>query len=81
MAADFTCVEAQTIWRSAPSSINDELYAGFRKGNSLHQINEFPVGSFASLLVSSHQKLIHFVFFLCFLQILHEIMNMVCIRG
>lgn len=81
MAADFTCVEAQTIWRSAPSSINNELYAGFRKGNSLHQINEFPVGRFASL-VSSHLKAHSlYISLYKFCKYLMRNSNMVCIMG
>ncbi|KAI8528928.1 hypothetical protein RHMOL_Rhmol12G0186000 [Rhododendron molle] len=34
------CVQGQNLWRNSSSEINDELYKGFRKGNSEGKINE-----------------------------------------
>lgn len=42
--AAFECVPTTTLWLSTATTVNDELYRGFRKGNAAKQINEFPVG-------------------------------------
>ncbi|XAR65459.1 Sulfate-transporting ATPase [Bertholletia excelsa] len=34
------CVQGLNLWRNSSSEINDELYKGFRKGNSEKKINE-----------------------------------------
>ncbi|XP_058195611.1 ABC transporter A family member 7-like [Rhododendron vialii] len=34
------CVQGQNLWRNSSSEINDELYKGYRKGNSEGKINE-----------------------------------------
>ncbi|KAG5522833.1 hypothetical protein RHGRI_034846 [Rhododendron griersonianum] len=34
------CVQGQNLWRNSYSEINDELYKGYRKGNSEGKINE-----------------------------------------
>ncbi|GMP33510.1 hypothetical protein CsSME_00006799 [Camellia sinensis var. sinensis] len=34
------CVQGLHLWRSSSSEINDELYKGYRKGNSEEKINE-----------------------------------------
>ncbi|KAL6541369.1 Phospholipid-transporting ATPase abca7 [Orobanche hederae] len=37
---DVRCVQGLHLWRNSSSEINDELYKGYRKGNSEGQINE-----------------------------------------
>uniref|UniRef100_A0A5B7AWJ4 ABC transporter domain-containing protein n=1 Tax=Davidia involucrata TaxID=16924 RepID=A0A5B7AWJ4_DAVIN len=37
---DVRCVQGLHLWRNSASEINDELYKGFRKGNSEGKINE-----------------------------------------
>ncbi|KAA8542403.1 hypothetical protein F0562_023461 [Nyssa sinensis] len=37
---DVRCVQGLHLWRNSSSEINDELYKGFRKGNSEGKINE-----------------------------------------
>ncbi|KAH7857513.1 hypothetical protein Vadar_013552 [Vaccinium darrowii] len=34
------CVQGQNLWRNSSSEVNDELYKGYRKGNSEGKINE-----------------------------------------
>ncbi|XAR65460.1 Sulfate-transporting ATPase [Bertholletia excelsa] len=34
------CAQGLSLWRNSSSAINDELYKGFRKGNSEREINE-----------------------------------------
>jgi hypothetical protein len=40
VAVDFTCVQGLQLWRNSSSTINDELYQGYRKGNPEREINE-----------------------------------------
>ncbi|KAL7608347.1 hypothetical protein Lser_V15G12750 [Lactuca serriola] len=37
---EIRCVQAQHLWRDRSSDINNELYAGYKKGNSEKKINE-----------------------------------------
>ncbi|KAL8465014.1 hypothetical protein ACS0TY_034480 [Phlomoides rotata] len=37
---DVRCVQGLNLWRNGSSDINDELYKGYRKGNSEGKINE-----------------------------------------
>ncbi|KAL7098745.1 hypothetical protein ACP275_09G037100 [Erythranthe tilingii] len=37
---DVRCVQVLQLWRNSSSEINDELYKGYRKGNSERKINE-----------------------------------------
>ncbi|GAA0183625.1 ATP-binding cassette [Lithospermum erythrorhizon] len=37
---DITCVRGLHLWRNSSTEVNDELYYGFRKGNSERKINE-----------------------------------------
>ncbi|KAL9155891.1 hypothetical protein ABFS82_09G035900 [Erythranthe guttata] len=37
---DVRCVQGLQLWRNSSSEINDELYKGYRKGNSERKINE-----------------------------------------
>ncbi|XP_074375980.1 LOW QUALITY PROTEIN: ABC transporter A family member 7-like [Apium graveolens] len=39
-----SCVQGLHFWRNSSSDINDELYKGFRKGNSGREINEIIAG-------------------------------------
>ncbi|KAK1357752.1 ABC transporter domain-containing protein [Heracleum sosnowskyi] len=39
-----SCVQGLQFWRNSSSDINDELYKGFRKGNSGRKINEIIAG-------------------------------------
>ncbi|KAL4559227.1 hypothetical protein LXL04_031362 [Taraxacum kok-saghyz] len=38
------CVQGQHLWRNSSSDINNELYVGYRKGNSEEKINEILAG-------------------------------------
>ncbi|KAK9049056.1 hypothetical protein SSX86_031977 [Deinandra increscens subsp. villosa] len=38
------CVQSQHLWRNSSSDINNELYAGYRKGNPEEKINEILAG-------------------------------------
>jgi hypothetical protein len=40
-----SCVQGLHLWRDSSSVINDELYQGYRKGNSEGKINEIVAGS------------------------------------
>ncbi|XP_024973039.1 ABC transporter A family member 7-like isoform X1 [Cynara cardunculus var. scolymus] len=37
---EIRCVQALHLWRNSSSDVNNELYAGYRKGNSEDKINE-----------------------------------------
>ncbi|XP_059641413.1 ABC transporter A family member 7-like [Cornus florida] len=37
---EVSCVQGLPLWRNSSSEINDELYKGYRKGNSEEKINE-----------------------------------------
>nr|GMC74269.1 ABC transporter A family member 7-like [Ipomoea batatas] len=37
---EISCVQGLNLWRNSSSQINDELYKGYRKGNSEKKINE-----------------------------------------
>ena len=39
-----SCVRGLNLWRNSSSEINDELYKGYRKGNSERKINEIVAG-------------------------------------
>ncbi|KAL8088281.1 hypothetical protein AgCh_038164 [Apium graveolens] len=39
-----SCVQGLQFWRNSSSDFNDELYKGFRKGNSGREINEIITG-------------------------------------
>uniref|UniRef100_A0A161ZY86 ABC transporter domain-containing protein n=1 Tax=Daucus carota subsp. sativus TaxID=79200 RepID=A0A161ZY86_DAUCS len=41
---DASCVQGLQFWRNSSSDINDELYKGYRKGNSERKINEILAG-------------------------------------
>ncbi|XP_071717438.1 ABC transporter A family member 7-like [Rutidosis leptorrhynchoides] len=41
---EIRCVQGQLLWRNSSSDINNELYAGFKKGNSEEKINEILAG-------------------------------------
>ncbi|KAB1216655.1 ABC transporter A family member 8 [Morella rubra] len=38
---EVSCVQGLPLWRNSSSEINNELYKGYRKGNSESKINEF----------------------------------------
>ncbi|GJX54925.1 peptidase S41 family protein [Tanacetum coccineum] len=38
------CVQGQNLWRNSESNINNELYAGYKKGNTEEKINEILAG-------------------------------------
>lgn len=44
MEKDIRCVQGQHLWRNSSTDINNELYAGYRKGNSEEKINEILAG-------------------------------------
>ena len=50
--ADLQCVQTNTVWKPDTSSVNNELYAGYRDGNSDKAINEIPVGKNRVLIES-----------------------------
>lgn len=58
--AGFECVPTSTLWLSSATTVNDELYRGFQKGNAAKQINEFPVGKLVvrMLVVVAFHKLL-----------------------
>lgn len=39
-----SCVRGQPLWRNSSTSVNDELYKGYRKGNPERKINEIVAG-------------------------------------
>ncbi|PWA77372.1 ABC2-like protein [Artemisia annua] len=41
---EIRCVRGQNLWRNSESDINNELYAGYKKGNSEEKINEILAG-------------------------------------
>ncbi|XLU57881.1 hypothetical protein S245_052529 [Arachis hypogaea] len=41
---EVTCAQVLPLWRNSPSEVNNELYKGYRKGNSERQINEIAAG-------------------------------------
>lgn len=41
---EIRCVQGQHLWRNSSSDINNELYAGYKKGNSEEKINEILAG-------------------------------------
>nr|GME16512.1 ABC transporter A family member 7-like [Ipomoea batatas] len=43
---EISCVQGLHLWRNSSSQINDELYKGYRKGNSEKKINEITAGLF-----------------------------------
>ncbi|CAI9266700.1 unnamed protein product [Lactuca saligna] len=44
MEKEIICVQGQHSWRNSSTDINNELYAGYRKGNSEEKINEILAG-------------------------------------
>lgn len=42
--ADVNCIQGLHLWRNSSSEINNELYKGYRKGNSEGKINEIVAG-------------------------------------
>ncbi|KAL7618451.1 hypothetical protein Lser_V15G00410 [Lactuca serriola] len=38
------CIQCRHLWRNSSSDINNELYAGYKKGNSVKKINEILAG-------------------------------------
>ncbi|KAM7268528.1 hypothetical protein ACFE04_010694 [Oxalis oulophora] len=40
VAVDFTCVQGLQLWRNSSSTINEELFRGYKKGNPKQEINE-----------------------------------------
>ena len=44
MNIEIRCVQGVYLWRNSSSEVNDELYKGYRKGNSEEKINEFVAG-------------------------------------
>ncbi|KAL8225644.1 hypothetical protein R6Q57_018201 [Mikania cordata] len=41
---EIRCVQGQLLWRNSSSDINNELYAGYRKGNREEKVNEILAG-------------------------------------
>nr|GEV78910.1 ABC transporter A family member 7 [Tanacetum cinerariifolium] len=41
---EIRCVQGQNLWRNSESDINNELYAGYKKGNPEEKINEILAG-------------------------------------
>ncbi|KAK2664000.1 hypothetical protein Ddye_002574 [Dipteronia dyeriana] len=41
---ELRCLQGLNLWRNSASEINDELYKGYRKGNSERKINEITAG-------------------------------------
>nr|XP_043637169.1 ABC transporter A family member 7-like isoform X2 [Erigeron canadensis] len=41
---EIRCVQGEHLWRNSSSEINNELYVGYRKGNSKDKINEILAG-------------------------------------
>ena len=41
---EVNCVQGLHLWRNSSSVVNDELYKGYRKGNSEEKINEITAG-------------------------------------
>ncbi|GJZ90411.1 ABC transporter A family member 7-like protein [Tanacetum coccineum] len=41
---EIRCVQGQNLWRNSESDINNELYAGYKKGNTEEKINEILAG-------------------------------------
>lgn len=42
--ADVNCIQGLHLWRNSSSEINNDLYKGYRKGNSEGKINEIVAG-------------------------------------
>ncbi|KAL3716507.1 hypothetical protein ACJRO7_008153 [Eucalyptus globulus] len=41
---DLSCAQGLFVWRNSSSAVNDELYKGYRTGNTERQINEIVAG-------------------------------------
>lgn len=41
---DVICVEGLNLWRNSSAEINDELFKGFREGNTEGKLNEVLAG-------------------------------------
>lgn len=46
METELQCVQGLTLWRDNTSLINDELFRGYREGNSERKENEYIAGNF-----------------------------------
>lgn len=46
METELQCVQGLTLWRDNSSQINDELFRGYREGNSERKENEYIAGDF-----------------------------------
>lgn len=44
MGTEVRCVQGLPLWRDNTSVINDELFKGYRRGNTEEEINEFVAG-------------------------------------
>ena len=42
------CVQGLPLWRNSSTAVNNELYKGYRKGNTERKINEILAGCFSS---------------------------------
>ena len=45
MGTEVKCVQGLPLWRDNTSVINDELFKGYRKGNTDEKINEVVAGN------------------------------------
>lgn len=46
MGTEIRCVQGLPLWRDNTSVINDELFNGYKKGNTGEKINEFVAGNY-----------------------------------
>lgn len=63
MPSDVNCLETLLLWRDNYTSINRELYGGYRSGNRNNIINEISAGE-------SSQKFSSITFFFVFINVL-----------
>lgn len=46
------CAQTLRLWRNSSSEVNNELYKGYRKGNTERKINEITAGRY--IIISLH---------------------------
>ena len=54
MNPEVRCVQGLPLWRNSSSDTNNELYKGYRKGNTEEQINEIVAGRFFLSMIVYH---------------------------
>lgn len=61
--SELKCVQGLPLWRNSSFEINDELFKGYRQGNTERMINEFTAGLFSWSYNQNNSLTLAFHFF------------------